>query len=235
MKNLLALPPQLATALIVCIAAWLPAAQVHAQADACGSLTTHYGPYDYRTDRNKLPIVEKHHFSPAVENLIQDPNWTPVGGHLAYTLNAFPNHHRALASVVRYGERTRTAQPRYLEYSVDCYFERALRFRPDDTVVRLLFADYLARTKRTSEAIPHIDYARAAATDNPLTQYNVGLLYVEVERYDDALRQAHLAMAQGVTLDGLKKKLEEKGRWVAPKLTAADSASGAASSSAHPQ
>ena len=41
----------------------------------CGALQLHrpgqYGPYDYRTDKSKLDIVEDYHFTPAVEALVR--------------------------------------------------------------------------------------------------------------------------------------------------------------------
>lgn len=218
---------RLASALIFATA--LSAANgVAAQEGVCGSLSNFYGPFDYRTDRRQLPIVEKHHFSTYIENLTNDPHdGSHFGAHLAYTLAAFPNHHRALASVSRYAVRTRSPQPPNLTYSVDCYYERALRFRPDDSVARLLFADHLIRTQRPQGANAHVDYVRDSVSDNPLTHYNLGLLYVQLGRYDDALKQAHLAKALGMQRDGLKQQLMDKGRWAEPAAAApSDSASG---------
>ena len=36
----------------------------------CGPLTNAYGPFDYRTQRDKLQVVEEHHFTPKVESLL---------------------------------------------------------------------------------------------------------------------------------------------------------------------
>ncbi len=198
---------------------WVPAVQ--AQESRCGTLQTHYGPFDYRSDRHALPIVEKHHFTAAIEQLIPDHNGPNVPGHLAYTLHAFPNHHRALYAIIRYGEKMKSKTPPNLELSIDCYFERALRFRADDTVARLIFADYLVRTNRSDEAVTQIDYVRSIAKDNPLTQYNLGLMYFQAGRYDAALAQAHIAIALGVERDDLKKKLVAKGQWAEPVAPAA--------------
>ena len=34
---------------------------------------------------------------------------------------------------------------------LDCYFQRAIRFRPDDVVVRMLFASYLLKDGRRTD------------------------------------------------------------------------------------
>ncbi len=36
-------------------------------AQARGSLHFNYGPFDYRTDQKKLPVVEQRHFTPKIE------------------------------------------------------------------------------------------------------------------------------------------------------------------------
>ena len=72
-----------------------------AQAGNCGPLANAFGPFDYRTEKgNSLYLVESAHFTPAVEAVIAG-NTTYIGGDLDYTLRAFPNHHRALMSMIR--------------------------------------------------------------------------------------------------------------------------------------
>ena len=50
---------------MVCIA--LTVEEVAAQ--VCGSLKNGYGPFDYRTQKGNLVIVEEYHFQPQVEFL----------------------------------------------------------------------------------------------------------------------------------------------------------------------
>jgi tetratricopeptide (TPR) repeat protein len=195
---------------------------------SCGTLATHYGPYDYRTDRNKLGIVESYHFGPEVEALVPSKQH-PVGGQLSYTLHAFPNHHRALNALARFGYQQQSEQPYRLPYTITCFFERAIEFRPDDPVVRMLFASYLGRTKRPELAAQQLDMVRKQEHDNPLTVYNLGLLYAEIGRYDQALVQAHLAMQQGDPRVDLKNLLVAKGQWSDPPALPASAPDAAAS------
>ena len=195
----------------------LPAAQAAAQGAAmCGDLWNAYGPYDYRSDRDKLGIVERFHFTPQVEALIRGKSGH-IGGDIDYTLRAFPNHHRALIALTRYAERLKTDKPPRAGYTVDCYFDRALRFRPDDHVVRMIYASHLARTGRGPLALQHLEAAKQLVQDNPLSIYNIGLLYFDMKEYDKALEMAHQALALDLPRTELKDQLKAAGRWVEPE------------------
>ncbi len=189
------------------------------------------GPYDYRNQRSALRMVEDNHYIPQIENLIKGKTGTLASEH-SFVLHAFPNHHRALASLARYSEKLKSRQPGDLDYPVDCYFERALRFRSDDLIVRMLYADYLGRTQRANEAAAQLEFVKASAPDNPMTQYNVGLLYFQLGRFADALAQAHRAAELGMPRTELMDKLKAKGQWAdatKPPVLAAPAAASAAS------
>jgi tetratricopeptide (TPR) repeat protein len=214
--------PWLLLAAGLCLAPLLAAAQ---DGGGCGSLANAYGPYDYRTDRG--PTLS--HFTAPVENLIRGHTSGKLpGGDLDYTLRAFPNHHRALLSVMRYGEKTKSPHPRDLRYSVECYFDRALRFRPDDTTVRMLFATFLSRNNRTPEALQQLQAANELAKDNGFTHYNIGLVYLEMKVYDRALAQAHRAIALGFAQTALKDGLVAAGQWKDPPAPASQAPASAA-------
>ena len=194
-------------------------------AAACGSLENHYGPYDFRTDKPKLPIVDGAHFTPAVEALIRGTTSSEgPGADLNYTLTAFPNHHRALISVMNYGEKLKSAQPKDLALSVECYFERAVRFRPDDSVARMIYATFLAKKRREADANQQLEQVAFAARDNAFTLYNMGLIYFDMKNYDKALEMAHKAYGLGFGRTDLRDQLKKVGKWVeaAPNLEATD-------------
>ncbi len=195
----------------------LPAAPAAAQAaSTCGDLWNAYGPYDYRSDRDKLGIVERFHFTPEVEALIRGKSGQ-IDGDIGYTLRAFPNHHRALIAMMRYAERLKTDKPPRARYTVDCYFDRALRFQPDDHVVRMIFASHLAKTGRRTLALQHLEAAKQLVPDSPLSIYNIGLVYFDLKEYDKALEMAHRALALDLPRTELKDQLKSVGRWVEPE------------------
>jgi tetratricopeptide (TPR) repeat protein len=185
--------------------------------NVCGSLANHYGPYDYRTERQgKLGIVERSHFAPSVEMLVRGTDNASIEQHLNYVLRTSPNHHRALVSTIRLGERLKLPQIPSMDYSIECFLERGLRFQPDDTVVRALYARYLGKLKRANEGIDLLDRGLEYTTENPLSTYNFGLIYFELGDHERALKQAHLALKLGFPAPELSDMLKKAGKWREP-------------------
>jgi len=201
-----------------------------AVAQDCGSLESHYGPYDFRVNRDKLPIVENYHFSPKVQALVKGDTSTTPGPDIEYVLKTFPNHPPALAALMRWARLKNSPHPSDLKYSIDCHFERALRFRNDDAVVRMLFAQWLNQTQRKPQALQQL--ARVDPKGNPQTTANLGLLYAELGEYDLALARAHEVQAAGYPIPLLQAALVKAGRWQEAAAAAAASAPKAAATPA---
>jgi len=195
------------------------------ESSACGPLGNTFGPYDYRdhagsvdfkTNRNNpLFLVESAHFRPEMEALIRGGQGarSDVGPELDYTLRAFPNHHKALDAMVRLSERLKMDPARGARYPVDCWFERSIRFRPDDTIVRMIYAAYLGKVKRLPDAKAQLKFAADTAKDNAFTHYNIGLIYLDMGEFDLALAQAHIAYGLGMQRPELRDKLTSNGQW----------------------
>lgn len=212
------LPKRRAAGLLLsCLFAAASPAPAGAQAlpGSCGSLVNGYGPLDYRTDKDRLNIVEIHHFTPEVESLIRGKE-SYIGADLDYTLRAFPNHHRALAAMMRYGKKLNVLQVPFANYTIECYFLRGLAFRPDDSTARMLFAIFLSENKRVPEALQHLDYVMQNAGDKALTYYNLGLVYLDIGQPQLALTAAHRAMALGFEGTALKDRLAAANQWAEP-------------------
>lgn len=192
-------------------------AQTQAQAavNICGTLWSvgQYGPYDYRVDFDKLPIVLGAHFTPEVEMLIKGKTSTTPGNDIDYTLRAIPNNPRALIAMMKLAEKEKTNKPNGARYDIDCYFERALRFRSNDYVVRMIFASYLTKQGKKGDALAQLAVVEESAGDNPFTRNNLGLLYFDLTEYDKAKRQAHLSHSLGMQQSPLQEKLKSVGKW----------------------
>ena len=213
----------------LCCAIGLAAAPAaYGQASTCGSLQNHYGPYDYRIEKENLRVVERFHFSSAVEAGLRGVSTTEPGGDLTYILGAFPNHHRALLAMVRYAERMKSAKPPGLQYSVECYFERAIRFRNDDIVARMLYTQYLIKNGREKEAATQVEFGETIAADSAFAHYYLGMLYFDLKNYDRALAKAHKSAELGQDISELRGMLQKVGRWKDPDPTASASAEPAA-------
>lgn len=200
----------------------------------CGGLKNHYGPWDYRVNRGEtLDIVERAHFTPKVEMLIRG-NTGSIGQDLAYTLRTFPNHHRALLTAERFAERAQNPQPKDMEFTVECYYRRAIAWKPDDSIARLLFARFLFKEKREPEAKNQLAYVLRQKEANAFTIYNVGMVAFEFKDYELAASSALRAREMGFEGTVLIDQLKAQGKWTEaaaaePAASAASSPAGAAS------
>jgi hypothetical protein len=151
-------------------------------------------------------MVEDHHFTPEVENLVK-PMFMYFGSDIAYTLHGFPNHVRALASMERLAEREKTDKPKGAHYTVECYYRRALRFVPDDHLVRLMYAQYLKKHQRPTEAIKVIEYVDDTVGDEPGVRQIVGLLFIDLGLNERAYAQFSKVSNSDVVMPALRTRL----------------------------
>ncbi len=170
--------------------------------------------YDYNSaeDKKMLATVEAFHFTSDVENLRAGATGT-IGADLNYTLLMFPNHHRALAAMGKLAQREKTLKPKGAQYSVECFFDRAIRFKPNDAMVRMVFATYLLQAAQPDRATEQLALAAELQPDDPTINYNLGLLYVKKKDYEQARTHAKKAYDQGFPLPGLRNQLIQAGKW----------------------
>jgi hypothetical protein len=205
-----------------------------AAAGACDEIGLTKG--DYLGDRSKLRVVEEYHFKPHTESLVRRPGDSSqsIGADLSYTLRSFPNHHRALNSMMRLAEKSGREQPDGADRPVECFLKRAVRFRPDDTVARMLYVTYLVKKARKDEAMTQLSMVEQHARDNAFSLYNAGLLYTELQEWDLALSMAHRAQAMGFPRTQLQESLLKAGKWRDPSPEAAAGPASASSVPATP-
>ncbi len=216
--------------LLVSALSQLGAAASHAQGNApwvgttfsgvqCSGNSQGFGPFDYLSRSSlgdKLNIVESHHFTHEVEQLVRGKSG-PIAGDIDYTLRAWPNHHRALNAMMRY----QNAQSRKWEHApglagvppVECYFQRAINFSPKDGTVRMLFAMHLQKNQQLDRADIMYEEALDLEPRNIQLQYNFALLLIEKHEYERARKLAIDIYAAGFPLMGLQKKLRRQGFW----------------------
>lgn len=205
---------------------------------SCGNpFVNHFGPYDYRTaPASTKALVENVHFTPGVATLTKPATtmFVTMAQDIGYTLQVFPNHHRALLTMERASERFRRDPPPGANFTVECWYLRAIRFRPDDTVARGLYAQFLNRRKRVAEAERQLDQAVNLARDSALSLFSLGLVYVELGLHDKALPLAHRAQALGFPRMELVNALKAAGKWSEPAPAPAAPASAATAPASAP-
>lgn len=185
-------------------------------AASCGELVNSYGPFDYTNSEHrqqKLPIVEVNHFTIEVQTLTRGKSDYYPGADIDYTLRAFPNHHGALQSLLRLAAKEKLPKLQKMAFSVECYFDRAVRMNEKDATSKMLYAQFLDQHNRQDEALAMLQAADAARPEDANIYYNLGLLYLKMKDYAKAKQYADKAYAQGFPLPGLRDKLKAAGRW----------------------
>lgn len=180
----------------------------------CGEITNGYGPFDYYdpTTADMLPRVIDYHFTEDMQRTLVGATGL-LGADIDYTLRAIPNHPAALALMARVALMTKVVKLPGANYPVECYFDRAIRFRPNDGVARAGYGNYLSTLGKIDQAI--VMY-KAAVDLNPTDaaiNYNLGLLYYKNKDYDNANLYAKKAYALEFPLPGLKNLLVAAGKW----------------------
>ena len=190
--------------------------QAPAASNYCGDLKNSYGPYDYRTpeDVAARELVTGAHFTEDVALGTKGITGT-IGADLDYTLRAIPNHTGALAVMGNVAIAKKTPMLPGAKYPVECYFERAMRFQPNDGAVRAAYGNYLFKLGNTDRALDMFRTAAELSPDDATINYNLGLAYLKMKDYDNANKFAKKAYALGFPLPGLKNLLVTAGKWSA--------------------
>jgi hypothetical protein len=179
-----------------------------------------YGPFDYSDParrRDSLPVVETYHFNSDVAALKRGVSGT-IGSDLDYTIRAFPNHHRALDALSRYGQKLHSQQPPGTQCTIDGFFRRAVRMAPGDATLHMVYGIHLSRWGHPQEALAEFKAAEKLAPNDPNILYNLGLGYFEQKDYENARVAAVKAYENGFppSITGLKDKLMKAGKWSSP-------------------
>jgi tetratricopeptide (TPR) repeat protein len=186
----------------------------------CGPMRNNFGPYDYTNAYHHseyLPRVEQYHYDSGVQALkgMNDTDGAEqrLGSDLAYTLRAFPNHHRALYTMIRYYLEKVPRGASRMQYDPECWFERARRQVPGDATVLMLEGIYFQKLSSLDKAQQAYEAALAMAPESAEINYNAGLLFLELKDYERARGLATKAYELGYPLPGLRNKLVSLGVW----------------------
>lgn len=174
------------------------------------------GPYDYTRisqHQKNLKTVEKHHFSSDVENLIEGQTTSNPLGDIDFVLMVWPNHHRALNTAIRARLRNKDTFRSTRYTPAECYLQRAMNFSRSDGVVRMLYGILLHQMKDFENALKIYNDAETLEPENLQLKYNIGLVLVDLKRFDEAVIYAEQVYDAQLPLPGLKRKLKEQGYW----------------------
>jgi len=207
--------------------------QVKADIFDCGPVTNSIGPWDYADPSSSVPTgadpmgrikrVENVHFQQAMEALdLKLFSIDRLTGEFSYTLRMLPNHPRALLAMSRLENRAggklpqRSATTTSPKITANCFFDRAIRFRPDDKAVRMVYGIHLHQRGKLKEALAEYQLAESLGEESGNLYYNIGLLHADMKNWDKAYEYGVKAEHGGLMLPGLRGKLEKAGRPLPP-------------------
>jgi hypothetical protein len=191
-----------------------------------------FGPFDYADGGRgeERGLVDGFHFTPYMQELAVNgftslkptvkedygSEEVVVGGNFDYALHAFPNHYRALYAMGVWQLRISEKSPADLRRAMvglrlkpaECYFLRAIMYKPNDGMVRQAFGAFLHKAGHLRRAEEQYVAALELTPDSAELHYNLGLLYVALNNYDKAAVHAARAQELGYPLQGLQKKLQ---------------------------
>ncbi len=188
----------------------------------CGGALTNNNlgrPLDYFAiqDAEDVQLVEQYRFPPEVERLERGAS-TELPGDIHFVLMSVPNHHRALHAMATWEIRQKASgkiPPGSRSFlGAECYFKRAVAFKPQDPTIHLIYGVYLHKSRDYDNAMQAYTTARDLKPNSPEVHYNLGLLHFDLEQYDRAVESARTAYRLGYPLRGLKNKLRRIGRSV---------------------
>jgi hypothetical protein len=224
------IPALAGAAFFLCVSCLWPAPAVADEVD-CGPLDNSdwggVGPWDYYdrsswvptgdAPQTRIKLVENVHFKKQWEFFNARTPSGKVAGEVGYTLKLFPNHPKALWTMSRL-ERERGplksyhSAPHIPQLNMDCYFDRAIRFRPNQSPTWMIYGMHLHASKRLKDARDAYENAEKLGEASAQFHYNFGLLLFDLGDIDAAEAQARQAYAKGYQLRGLKDKLKQRGR-----------------------
>lgn len=201
----------------------------------CGELKNFgdIGPWDYADPANsvstgadpmgRIKRVENVHFTPEMQ-LLDLKRWSVerLTAEFHYTLRMLPNHPRALLALSRLEKMAGGKLPQQgatqftPKISAECFFERAIRFRPNDKAVKMVYGIHLQQRGKLHEALAEYQAAESLGEESANFYYNFGLLHADMKNWDKAYEYALKAQTLGLMLPELKKKLEQAGRPLPP-------------------
>ncbi|MCL2885691.1 MAG: hypothetical protein FWF20_02695 [Betaproteobacteria bacterium] len=182
-----------------------------------------YGPFDYnKAPQDQRELVEARHFNEIYRTYLAGKDRSKLiygdvvsspAAEFSYTLWAFPNHARALAAMEDLAIKHKSDTPPGAQLRIHCYFQRAVRFTPEDPLVRSLYGYYYARREKKEEAMAQL--AKAEALNSGIIDVAVysAFAYFEIKEFDKSLAAAKQAYTLGYQLPGLRNKLERAGKW----------------------
>jgi predicted Zn-dependent protease len=160
-------------------------------------------------DTEAFNAVMTHHFGPGREE-VAIGRFGAALAHFEFLLNYFPNHPQTL---VELSELCLKWKSPICDAAAERRFQAAIQRNPEAAQSYVVQGLYFHRNNRLDEAVKSYSRAIELAPNSINAHYNLGLAYTDLQQYDLANQHAQKAYALGVSLPGLRARLEKAGKW----------------------
>ncbi len=127
-----------------------------------------------------------------------------------FVLNYVPNDPQALNGLSEVCVKWKLPT---CDMAMEQRFQKAIERNPGAAPSYVVQALYLHRKNKLEEAVKMYKQAIELAPNSINANYNIGLAYVDLKQYDLANLHAQKSYALGVTLPGLRARLQSAGKW----------------------
>ena len=168
--------------------------------------------YAPRTGQNEIQLfnnVQGHHLGLGREEM-EKGRYAPALEHFEFILRYYPNHPQTLFALSELCQKWKTPA---CDGIADRWFQRAVERNPEAAPSHLVQAMHLHRKNKLDDAVKSYKRAIELAPNSVNAHYNLGLAYTDLKQYDQANLHAQKSYSLGVTLPGLRARLEKVGKW----------------------
>jgi len=137
-------------------------------------------------------------------------DYNAAKGEFEFVLNFFPNDPQALSGLSEVCAKWKSA---VCDNAIGERFQRAIARNPGAAQSYVVQAMYFHRINKLDAAVKAYKQAIELAPDSVNAHYNLGLAYADLKQFDLANQHAQKSYAGGVTLPGLRTRLQNAGKW----------------------
>ena len=175
------------------------------------------GNLDYYAPRTKGEGGVDQIYSSSLNNHLRDGrarlatgDYNSAKSEFEFVLNYVPNDPQALSGLSEVCVRWKLPA---CDSAMEQWFQRAIVRNPGASPSYVVQALFLHRKNKLEEAVKVYKQAIELAPDSINAHYNIGLAYTDLKQYDLANQHAQKSYALGVSLPGLRARLEKAGKW----------------------
>ena len=169
----------------------------------------YYAPRAEGNESQLFNNVIGHHLAPGREQM-QRGEYVGALAHFEFILRYYPNHPQTLAYL---SELCLKWKSPICDGAADMWFPKAIAINPGAAQSYVVQALHLHRKNKLDDAVKSYQRAVELAPNSINAHYNLGLAYSDLKQYDQANLHAQKSYALGVTLPGLRARLEKVGKW----------------------